>query len=79
MRVDRRAVLGIVALATVVAAVAVLALDAGRSVDVSAYRPLTGPASPIGVPSPPIARKVYLAPFGEFPRAKAEALVTHYR
>ena len=37
-----------------------------------------GPASPIGVPSPPVARDVYLAPIGDFPRADAEALVAHY-
>ncbi len=37
-----------------------------------------GPASPIGVPSPPVERAVYLAPFGDFPRADADALVVHY-
>jgi predicted Zn-dependent protease len=36
------------------------------------------PASPIGVPSPPVPRKVYLAPFGDFPREDADALVGHY-
>lgn len=36
------------------------------------------PASPVGVPSPPVERAVYLAPFGDFPRADAEALVAHY-
>lgn len=36
------------------------------------------PASPIGVPSPPVERAVYLAPFGEFPRDEADALVAHY-
>lgn len=37
-----------------------------------------GPASPIGVPSPPVEREVYLAPFGDFPREDADALVAHY-
>ncbi len=37
-----------------------------------------GPASPIGVPSPPVDRAVYLAPFGDFPRQEADALVVHY-
>jgi predicted Zn-dependent protease len=37
-----------------------------------------GPASPIGVPSPPADRAVYLAPFGDFPREEADALVAHY-
>ena len=37
-----------------------------------------GPASPIGVPSPPVDRAVYLAPFGDFPREDADALVAHY-
>ena len=37
------------------------------------------PASPIGVPSPPIARDIYLAPIGDFPREDADALVAHYR
>ena len=38
-----------------------------------------GPASPLGVPSPPVERAVYLAPFGDFPREDADALVAHYR
>ncbi len=37
-----------------------------------------GPASPIGVPIPPVERAVYLAPIGDFPRADADALVAHY-
>jgi len=37
-----------------------------------------GPASPIGVPSPPVERAVYLAPFGDFPKDEADALVAHY-
>lgn len=37
-----------------------------------------GPAVPIGVPSPPVERDVYLAPFGDFPREDAEALAAHY-
>ena len=36
------------------------------------------PASPIGVPSPPVDRAIYLAPFGDFPREDADALVAHY-
>lgn len=36
------------------------------------------PASPIGVPSPPVERAVYLVPFGDFPRDDADALVSHY-
>ncbi len=36
------------------------------------------PASPIGVPSPPVERAVYLVPFGDFPREDADALVAHY-
>ncbi len=36
------------------------------------------PASPIGVPSPPVDRTIYLAPFGDFPREDADALVAHY-
>lgn len=38
-----------------------------------------GPVSPISVPSPPVDRAVYLAPFGDFPREEADALVAHYR
>ena len=37
-----------------------------------------GPASPIGVPSPPVDRAVYLAPIGDFPREEADTLVAHY-
>lgn len=37
-----------------------------------------GPVSPIGVPRPPVERDVYLAPFGDFPRGEADALVAHY-
>ena len=37
-----------------------------------------GPASPLGVPRPPVERAVYLAPFGDFPRGDADALVAHY-
>jgi predicted Zn-dependent protease len=37
-----------------------------------------GPASPIGVPSPPVDRAVYLALFGDFPQDEADALVAHY-
>lgn len=37
------------------------------------------PASPLGVPNPPVARDVYLAPFDDFPREDADALVAHYR
>jgi predicted Zn-dependent protease len=37
------------------------------------------PASPIGIPSPPIPRRVYLAPFGDFPREDADTLVAHFR
>jgi predicted Zn-dependent protease len=36
------------------------------------------PASPIGVPSPPLDRAIYLAPIGGFPRDEADALVAHY-
>ena len=37
-----------------------------------------GPASPIGVPTPPVDRAVYLAPIGDFPSADADGLVVHY-
>ncbi|MDF2734080.1 MAG: hypothetical protein K0S97_703 [Chloroflexota bacterium] len=37
-----------------------------------------GPASPIGVPRPPVERAVYLVPIGDFPREAADALVAHY-
>jgi predicted Zn-dependent protease len=37
-----------------------------------------GPASPIGVPSPPVDREIYLAPIGDFPRDEADVLVAHY-
>jgi predicted Zn-dependent protease len=75
MRVDpRNAVLSIVALATL-AGIVVLGVSGRPAVRV----PSAGPASPIAVPIPPVGRNVYLAPFGDFPRAKAEALVAHYR
>jgi predicted Zn-dependent protease len=37
-----------------------------------------GPASPIGVPSPPVERAVYLAPIGDFAKDETDALVAHY-
>ena len=79
----RNAVLSIVALATV-AAVAVLAIGGPPP-----PRVLTWPSStialswvgrsPMPVPDPPVARNVYFAPIGDFPREKVEELVAHYR
>ena len=66
--------LSIVALDTV-AAIGVLVVGGRPPVRVASAQP----APPIWVPSPPVARNVYLAPFGDFPRAKADALVEHYR
>jgi predicted Zn-dependent protease len=85
MRITPRTVaLSIVALATV-AGIVVLA-DLGtpppRDLDFTGLFPVASPQiprSPIPVPSPPVARNVYLVPMGDFPREKAEALVTHYR
>src|SRR5215207_7584186 len=60
----------------------VLVVNGSRSIGFTPIggvdRPAPRPASPLGIPVPPVARNIYLAPFGEFPRAKAEALVTHY-
>ena len=81
----RNAVLSIVALATV-AAVAVLAIGGPRPATVLVLpspRPTVAPAwagrSPMPVPNPPVARNVYFAPIGDFPREKVEALVVHYQ
>lgn len=57
-----------------IAYVVVLADPRPRSPEVA-----VGPASPIAVPSPPVARNVYLAPVGDFPREDADALVAHYQ
>jgi len=66
---------GIFAVAVLIAYVVMIGSAGTRSApDVA-----VGPASPIGVPSPPVERAVYLAPFGDFPREDAEALVAHYR
>jgi len=84
MRVSpRNAVLSIVALATV-AAIALLAVRGTPPlrVDWTALTPVASPRiarSPAPLPSPPVAQSVYLAPMGDFPRDKAEALVAHYR
>ncbi len=79
----RNAVLSIVALATV-AAVAVLAIGGPPPPTVltwpsSTIAPSWVGRSPMPVPDPPVARNVYFAPIGEFPREKVVALVTHYR
>jgi predicted Zn-dependent protease len=79
----RNAVLSIVALATV-AAVAVLAIGGPPrptvlNWPVSTIAPAWVGRSPMPAPTPPVARNVYFAPMGDFPREKAEALVTHYR
>jgi len=67
---------GIFAVVVLIAYIAMLGSAGARSAgdDVA-----IGPASPIGVPSPPVARDVYLAPIGDFPREDADALVAHYR
>jgi predicted Zn-dependent protease len=72
-----------VALATV-AAIAVLAISGTPPARVLSWPASTiAPApiarSPMPVPRPPVARHVYIAPMGDFPREKAEALVAHYR
>ena len=66
---------GIVAVVVLMAYVVMLGSVGPRSArdDVA-----VGPASPIGVPSPPVDRDVYLAPIGDFPREDADALVAHY-
>ena len=80
----RNAVLSIVALATV-AAVAVLAIGGPPRPTVLTWPSSTiAPAawtgrSPMPVPKPPVARNVYFAPIGGFPREKVEALVAHYQ
>jgi predicted Zn-dependent protease len=85
MRVSpRNAVLSIMAFATV-AAVAVLAIGGPPPPTVLSWptRASIAPAwagrSPMPVPDPPVARNVYFAPIGDFPRGKVEALVTHYQ
>jgi predicted Zn-dependent protease len=85
MRVaPRTVVLPIVALATVagIAAIALLGTPPARDLDWSGLWPVASPSierSPMPVPTPPVARNVYFAPMGDFPREKAEALVTHYQ
>jgi predicted Zn-dependent protease len=79
----RNAILSIVALATV-AAVAVLAIGGPPRPTVltwpsSTLAPSWVGRSPMPVPDPPVARNVYFAPIGDFPREKVEALVAHYR
>ena len=79
----RNAVLSLVALATV-AAVAVLAVNGPPRPTVlnwpsSTIEPTWAGRSPMPVPEPPVARNVYFAPIGDFPREKVEALATHYR
>lgn len=69
------ALIGVV---TLVGFLAVM-IGGGHGSGVVATQPERGPASPIGVPRPPVARNVYLAPFGDFPREDVEALVAHYR
>jgi predicted Zn-dependent protease len=84
MRVNpRSAVLSIVALATV-AAIALFAVGGRPPVRVlswpsSTIAPSLVDRSPMPVPDPPVARNVYFAPIGDFPRQKVEALVAHYR
>ena len=85
MRVAARTVvLSIVALAVVagIALVAVAGPPPVRDVDWSGLLPVAPsriPRPPLPVPSPPVARNVYLAPMGDFPREEAQALVAHYR
>ena len=67
--------IGVVALAAFLAVM----VGGGHGSGVVATQPEPGPASPLGVPRPPVARNVYLAPFGDFPREDVEALVAHYR
>jgi predicted Zn-dependent protease len=80
----RNAVLSIVALATV-AAVAVLAIGGPPPPTAlnwpaqESIAPSWAGRSPMPVPDPPVARNVYFAPIGDFPREKVEALITHYR
>lgn len=63
----------------VAAFAAIVVLWLGGRPPVRAPSVAPGPVAPIGIPVPPVARTVYLAPFGEFPRAKADALVAHYQ
>ena len=69
------AMIGVV---TLVGFLAVM-VGGGHGSGVRTVTPEHGPASPIGVPRPPVARNVYLAPFGDFPQEDVEALVAHYR
>ena len=68
---------GAFALIVLIAYVAVLGGVRPRSADGGAAV-APGPVSPIGIPSPPVERAVYLAPFGDFPRDEADALAAHY-
>jgi predicted Zn-dependent protease len=79
----RNGVLSIVVLATV-AAVGVLAIGGPPRPTVltwpsSTIAPTWAGRSPMPVTDPPVARNVYFAPIGDFPREKVEALVAHYR
>ena len=69
------ALIGVV---TLVGFLAVM-VGGGHGSGVRTVKPEPGPASPIGVPRPPVARNVYLAPFGDFPQEDVDALVAHYR
>ena len=68
----------LVGVVTLVGFLAVM-VGGGHGSGVRTVRPEPGPASPIGVPRPPVARNVYLVAFGDFPREDVEALVAHYR
>lgn len=72
------ALIGIV---TLTGFVAVIAGGGGRSAALAPVpsTPPPGPASPLGVPTPPLPRDVYLVAFDDFPAGEMESLVEHYR
>lgn len=71
----------LIGIVTLTAFLAVISGGVGRSAALAPVpsTPPPGPASPLGVPVPPMPRDVYLVAFADFPPDEMEALVEHYR
>jgi predicted Zn-dependent protease len=66
-------------LPVILAAVLVVTASAFIRGGISLLRIEEQPRNPIGIPSPPVAASVYLAPIGTYPQVEADSLVAHYR
>ncbi len=64
---------------SILAAVLVVTLSAFIRGGIELLRIEDQPRNPIGVPSPPVAASVYLAPVGTYPQTEVDQLVSHYR